>query len=779
MMTGQKNKGKDVLAMMLFAIGVLVFFCRFLLSQESLFGVDFAAYFFPLKKFIHDHLLETGSLPFWNIYQFSGTPLIANIQASLFYPLGFLYYLLTPERAYVYSTITHVMLGGIFMYGFMRGASVSRTAGFLSAVIFGFNGYFMAHLYAGHLSFMQSYIWIPLVFHFLRRFIAKPRAKDAAAAGLVLGLQILGGFPQIAFYTILASFLFVILYGLSPTKTRTTRQRLEVLLGMGMVLLVAFAAAAVQVFPTLEFTRLSTRAGGVSYAMATYDSLHPKELLAFLMPDIFGNAVDSTYWRSKEVWHFWETCGYVGILPFFLVFVRVEGEAVRTLRRFFVILVLLALFLALGKYNPLYPLIYRLPGFDRFRIPAQVIFLYVFGMAALSGFGLDQILKDGCKLHKISYLFLLGVAVILTIFVIGLHIYPYPFFRQLIKHFAESSVMHMDMPRMYARISSTIDRSLIIFLLSLVLIGLRAYGKIGRRPFAVLACIVLFVDIYLFSSQFITTYEFQNSRAKQDIIAHFPKSPVDGRVLTNSSLFQANDGLRWKFPSVLGYDPLILRRYVQFVLASQRLPMDDQVVNLYRIHDAKARLLALLNIRQIVTDRQVEVVKSEVPYAQVVLNKVEVPSTEVLALMNSEKFNPREEVVLEGEHFSEPRIEQQVKPIETSCRVLKYEQEKIVIRVSTEKKGYLVLSEVYYPGWQAFVDGKEADVLCGNYMFRVIPLEPGDHEVRLFFVSWPFRIGVLVSLLTLSVCVLLTWCSKRKPKPVNFKGRILEKAPKP
>jgi hypothetical protein len=743
---------------------VLFWFPGVLMKGQSLYGSDFILQFYPWKKFIYDHVRSQGTLPFWNPYLLSGTPFITNIQASMFYPFGVLYYLLSPEKAYGYSTIGHCMMGSVFMYVFMRGASVSRSAGLLSAFIFGFNGYFMAHLYAGHLSFVQTYIWIPLVFHFLRRFIEKCQAREAAAAGLVLGLQILGGFPQIAFYTILASLLFAILCGFFPTKMRSGRQGLKLMFGMVVILLISFGVAAVQVLPTLEFTRMSTRAGGVSYAMATYDSLHPKELLAFLMPDIFGNAVDSTYWRSKETWHFWETCGYVGILPLFLAFVKVEGRAIRALHRFFVILVLLALFLGFGKYNPLYPLIYRLPGFSSFRVPAQVIFLYVFGIAVLSGLGLDQIVKAGCKLHKVFFLFLLGAGTVLTLFVIGLHIYPYPFFLQLITHFAESPVTRMDMAGMYARISSTINRSLILFLLSLLLIGVGAYGKIGRRPFAILAFIVLFVDIYLFSSQFITTYEFQSPRAKQDIIAHLSKSPVDGRVVTNSSLFQVNDGLKWEFPSVLGYDPLILRRYVQYVLFSQGLPMDDHVVNLHRIDDVRAKLLALLNIRQIVTDGQFEAIKTDVPYAQVVLNRIVLPSTEVLAFMNSEKFNPREAVVLEGEPFSEDRIGHQGKPVAASCKVLKYEQEKIVIRVSTGRKGYLVLSEMYYPGWKASVSGKEVDVLCGNYIFRAIPIEAGDHEVRLFFVSWPLRIGMLVSLITLFICVLLILHFERGPK---------------
>jgi uncharacterized membrane protein YfhO len=59
------------------------------------------------------------------------------------------------------------------------------------------------------------------------------------------------------------------------------------------------------------------------------------------------------------------------------------------------------------------------------------------------------------------------------------------------------------------------------------------------------------------------------------------------------------------------------------------------------------------------------------------------------------------------------------------------------------------------------VNGKEVEVLCGNYIFRAIPVEAGDHEVHLSFVSWPFRIGVLLSLVGLSICILLILPIKR------------------
>ena len=207
-----ENKSKDLLALSVLALVVLAFFSTVFFSQQALYGGDFVLYFYPVKKFIRDHLLINGTLPFWNMYQLSGTPLIANIQASMFYPMGFLYYVLAPEKAYVYSTILHCAMGCLFMYGFMRAISVQSLGAFLAAIVFTFNGFFMGHLYAGHLSFVQNYVWVPLVFYFLHRFTQKQQLTWAACAGLSLGVQILGGFPQIAFYTILGCLGFVLFH---------------------------------------------------------------------------------------------------------------------------------------------------------------------------------------------------------------------------------------------------------------------------------------------------------------------------------------------------------------------------------------------------------------------------------------------------------------------------------------------------------------------------------------------------------------------------------------
>ena len=99
-----------IVPLALLVLAVLIFYWRIILSGGQLYGSDFILQFWPWKHFIYDTLWSQGKLPFWNPYTLSGTPFIANIQASMFYPLGFLYYFIPPEYAYGFLTILHCLL---------------------------------------------------------------------------------------------------------------------------------------------------------------------------------------------------------------------------------------------------------------------------------------------------------------------------------------------------------------------------------------------------------------------------------------------------------------------------------------------------------------------------------------------------------------------------------------------------------------------------------------------------------------------------------------------
>jgi hypothetical protein len=388
MLDAKQIKG-NLLSILFLALILVAFFVKVIFSGETLYGSDFLFYFYPVKRFIYESFFAHGVPSFWNPHLFSGTPLIANIQASMFYPPGFPYYLVPTEVAYLYVTLLHCIGGAAFMYLFLRSLSVSKAGAFISGFVFIFNGYFMAHLYAGHLSFVQTYVWIPLIFLFLFRFVRSGLHINVLMAGLIFGIQILGGFPQLAFYTILSGLLFFLFSGCTGVKSKGARYFIKMSGAAAVIVVIGFSIAAIQLLPTYEFSRLSTRAGGIGYQFATMDSLPPRNLLTFLVPLLFGTPVDNTYWINDATWEFWEYCGYAGMGAMVITLLTARRLVSDRTSSFFLILAAISLFLAFGKYNPLYPFIYQLPGFNHFRIPAQILFLYVFSVSILVGKGLD------------------------------------------------------------------------------------------------------------------------------------------------------------------------------------------------------------------------------------------------------------------------------------------------------------------------------------------------------------------------------------------------------
>jgi len=145
--------------------------------------------------------------------------------------------------------------------------------------------------------------------------------------------------------------------------------------------LLGVALGAAQLLPTLELSRLSVRSGGLPYNEAASFSLKPTLLFKAFLPPLL--------WQPP----FSEYVAYVGLAG--LALAGLGAWAVVRRRRpgsEMLALALLGVFLAFGAYNPVYYLLYKVvPGFDLFRVPARWLLLYAFGAALLAGIGLDAL----------------------------------------------------------------------------------------------------------------------------------------------------------------------------------------------------------------------------------------------------------------------------------------------------------------------------------------------------------------------------------------------------
>jgi hypothetical protein len=378
------------------------------------------------------------------------------------------------------------------------------------------------------------------------------------------------------------------------------------------------------------------------------------------------------------------------------------------------------------------------------------------------------------------------VAAILIFLLVSVHLSSSKsFFPLYFKILAELPSKQIDGTKLYRNIGFGIDRAALLFFGSLLLLYLFKKNRLSRTVFSTLVIALVMADLWLSTMPLIKTHHFPTSPDIDSIKGQLNQTPVQGRIVTIGRSFDPNDGLRYRFPSILGYDPLILGRYVVYIQDSQDLPQDLKIVSFNSAKHPDAKLLRMLNVRQVVLGQEVPLRQCKFPhrkvgnstiiniddaffaYATIVNKAIIKKEDEILDFMEEKSFDPRHTVVLESAYTHRDTNNPRNADFEASCSVLQYDSEYIRISASATQPGYLVLSEVFYPGWEALVDGKKVPVLRGNYLFRVVPMDRGDHEVVLRFVSWPFRIGAIISLLTLACSLFFILWKRNKDSPIG------------
>jgi hypothetical protein len=126
-----------------------------------------------------------------------------------------------------------------------------------------------------------------------------------------------------------------------------------------------------------------------------------------------------------------------------------------------------------------------------------------------------------------------------------------------------------------------------------------------------------------------------------------------------------------------------------------------------------------------------------------------------LDVLSSEGFDPSAYVILEKEPGSLASLGAAA-PARSEAKIVEYTPNKVIVEVACATNGFVVLSDLYYHGWRAFVDGSEQEVYRADSAFRAVQLEAGEHRIEFVFDPLSFRVGATVSLATLSLLAILT-----------------------
>lgn len=789
--TGGRLPAAPLVVPLLLALLAALFFWRLTILGEALYWGTPLLQFFPWRTLAVQEYLS-GRAPLWNPYAGFGAPLAANFQSAVFYPLNAVYFLLPVERAMTATVVLHVFLAGWFTYGLGRMLALSRSGALVSAVTFMFSGYLVAR--AGFLSITATVAWLPALLLALEgclRTSPQPggsRLLWIVAVAVATGMLLLAGHIQLAYYSLVAATLYLGYRLWSEDSSSRGPLGLSLFargrraIGHGGLALagvaLGVALAGVQLLPSWEMARESVRQGGAAYDFATGYSLWPGQLLGALAPNFFGSQANGDWWGPGA---HWEGVIYLGALPLLLALLGLRHGQDRR-RWFWLALALAALFLATGRYNPVFPALFeRLPGLGLFQAPARFSLWYTLAGAMLAGLGWDALHAGGAargrRLGLWATALALGMLLAALAFVLS-------GFDRAFQSTAATAVAAAGGWLLAAgallwarpRAAPTWWR---VGALSLVAVDLFVFGS-GLNPttdarlYAGSAPPSVAALREAASGGRIYTAEAVYKEGQERYFSFKRFSPTDWRELWQlREALMPNLATLERLPEAYNYDPLRLERPQRLQRAAEALDLPAGQAGL------PPHILDLMGVRFILSygdlagpnrrlwgnSGPIAVYRGESPLPRAYVAPWPAPAAgpdEALALLTVAGFDPRREAVVEAPPGAFPIAGAAA----GEARMVEDQPQRVAVEVSSSG-GVLVLADAYYPGWRASLDGQEAPIWPANVAFRAVALPPGDHRVEFWYDPPSFRIGLALSGLALGTLIAMAGLGLRARLPTR------------
>jgi len=729
--------------------------------------------------------LREGKLPLWNKHVFCGYPYLAEIQTAIFYPPNMLFFVKDIARAINWSFILHVFLAGLGVLLFLRDLRLTPAARLCGGLSFAFSAPVICHITAGHLSNVNTIAWIGFIFWALYRLYTHKQTGYALLLGLFFACQITAGHIQYFFYTALAAGAFAAALFCHNWKTAGPRHASLFAVRLATAGILALGLSAVATAPAIEYARLSSR-HALTYEFCGDFSFPPENILSLVMPEFFGNFFNTLYVGR---FYFWEMCGYAGLIALILALVACStrgGAGERKHIVFFALLGLSSIILALGAYTPVFRLLYDwVPGFNMFRGNSKFIFVTAFSVAVLAGIGADRILvRDTAFFRTRRTVLLAGMVIIasLTALFAVLRMDDFFYWKKIIvlmqpQTMYEPSFNPLDPALISRSYAQALAQGLRAGLLILCLCGTVILRNGTLRRTALLG--ILIFDLWSFGAKYLIMFDARVFELNPRLAAFLKSDPQPFRIVSPG--LPSNSGMLSKIENTEGYGSSVIADYRDFINESQGA---SGIKNRFEHSAFRITLLNkftdMLNAKYAVVPRHtspadsagVTTVYADTKIAVLRLNnalarfffvtKVDVlPHNKVLERIGKSYFHPQETALIE----EDPPFEL-TGGENTGARIAirTYGPEHIALDVENSAGGLLVVSDTFYPGWQAFVNGRREKIYRTNYLTRGVFLRAGNNRVEFRYRPASVAYGAAVSLISLCIALAVAVRLLRKKK---------------
>ncbi|MCX7683224.1 MAG: YfhO family protein [Anaerolineae bacterium] len=726
----------DAGAVLLLTGIVMLFFWPVLCAGYSFprGGGDLWGQLYPVWAFVAAQV-RRGIFPLWNPLLEAGDPILSEGQFGLFNPLNWPLFLVSPPpRAMVlWRGMMGLLIAGVGMYLYLTRSPhlrLTRPAGLVGATAYMLSDPFVTHL--GHPQINDVMAWFPWSLLGLDWALAAPSWGQAALGGVPLALMVLGGHGQAALYGLLAAGLYGVGTCLLPAGRGRELPLHARMIRMALAALVGFALSAPMTLPGMERLPWTVRTLMPRELRRGYEFIPPL-LMDSLAPCFHGCRVEQIWMRMDRV-----EKAYIGAVALYLALWGVVTRFKRALP--WLGLGVLALLFALGYQAPLYPLVADWPFFYDSWKTGRAIFVTAFAMAILAGLGSDALIQAvrtrSRRWHLLFPLLLAGFGVALWVATPGL-LAPVP----------PGQAQQIALTGL--RVASLLAGGLAV----LVGVWLR------WRERSALAGVLLLLVAELVATGALTEAEPAIPFADpghEAALAFLKRDPGWFRVDTDLSSRQI-----WSpelmqvqgFETVQGSgNPLALYPFEQFYWAQpSRVSPGYRLLGVKYIVVSKGQPPGGDGIWPVfIEDEAVDIHLNTLALPRVWLVYRTEPVADFEAAfrrVQSADFRPEEVAVVENG----PRLEGKG---QGRIDVVRYSPNEVILAVRTDAPALLVLSDVYYPGWQAWVDRTAVPIYRADVTFRGVLVPPGEHVVRMRFLPRTFLTGAALAAVTMALLLL-------------------------
>jgi len=736
--------------------------------QNSLLVPDLMGQIYPWR-YHGSSSAETGVIPLWNPYSGCGMPFLANNQSAVLNPINLFLNLLfvAPVAQTIFGLLT-IIIACLFTYGLVRSLGGKPVGAILAALTFGFSGFifiWLGYPLAAAGALLPGLLWAT------HRLFSKPTFWASVPVALIIAWQLLAGHLSTSVQTLAFWGVFA---GYEIVRGRRSDPPLRVRRSLALVassLLLGSLLSAAQSLPTYEYFGLSTIASRGRSRWSTADTLEslkhgllgdfqflqtiaPGEAALLLNPEAHGHPAFADYQQTEGYGNYAERAIYPGALALLALIAGLLRPPPPGPRRFFLLVgwVLLGVLLHL----PLFNTIVYLPIL-RLAAPQRMRFIFSLCAAVTLGLTASDWLSRTDRRRPLPWVLglalAIGSAALATSFL--LHVSP-----DLGRMPASLAILRV--AKLFTPAAAALAAALCLFRL--------ARGRMSPRTLAPLLLLIVASDLLLFGAR------WHPLSARRHVLPEIPEMArmrqIAGRrrVTAPPDVFRANLSVPYQVYDTRDYDPLSVARYVSLIEVSHGLhPGEMPAISLgSKTPNPRLQRLASAPYRLRMhqdTDPYLDLTTPVLPRAYLTAGILVRSGDDALHAVVYE-IDPFTQTVIETANASESSPQ----PI-APAQIMSHAPQRVTISATAPSDAWLVLTDTYFPGWRAEVDGRPTAIAPANYAFRAVTVPAGTHTVTFTYEPASFRVGLFISLLALAACAAAApaaMLSRRRPSPRHW-----------